>query len=365
MDPRQNKERTLWQRSWPWLVGLSSLLIQALSLTNVFDHFASAWRMAFFTPYLLLPLAAVLLALLRPVAWQGRRTRYLRGAVVASTIVWCILSAPDFLEGFQAGYNRGVKAGAELAAEERKERGEPVASRPLRGLSQAEFSHLSPGWALALWLGFSITGALLLTRFQDAKDEAARQRLNASLAQDAALRAKLAPHFIFNALNTLHAQIEHDARGAQATTERLARLFRQVIQVSEHATIPLKQELAFVEGYLGIEKARLGERLQVEVDVPEELEGVGIPPLSLQVLVENAIKHGVGSLEAGGRVRILARREPRGVVLTVEDPGNGRGAGAGTGTALETLRARLAHPQDLVLGPCEGGYRASFRWRQS
>jgi hypothetical protein len=83
------------------------------------------------------------------------------------------------------------------------------------------------------------------------------------------LRSKLAPHFIFNTLNTLHAQIEADPKEAQATTERLANLFREVLTVSDRPTIPLKQELAFVEAYLGIEQARLGSRLSVAIDVPE------------------------------------------------------------------------------------------------
>jgi len=138
-----------------------------------------------------------------------------------------------------------------------------------------------------------------------------------------------------------------------------------VIEVSERPAIPLKQELTFVEGYLGIEKARLGDRLQVIIDVPGELESVAIPPLSLQVLVENAVKHGISQLEAGGAVRVRATGDGQILVLSVEDPGDGRGAGVGTGTALETLRKRLERPEDLVLAPCTGGFRASFRWRQS
>lgn len=350
MDPGPISEGTRWQRSWPWLLGVGSLLLQGLTFTYLYLQLPPRGQVLLSMPTVLLPMGAVLLAFLREDAWKGRRVRYLRGAVLASSIVWCAISSPDFLEVIQASYN---------------ERGEPVSSSPQQVFATLQIPRLPVSWAFVFWGFFTGFGTVILTRIQDAKEEAARQRLNAVLAQDAALRARLAPHFIFNALNTLHAQIEHDPRGAQATTERLARLFRQVIQASEHATIPLKQELAFVEGYLGIEKARLGERLQVEIEVPEDLESQGIPPLSLQVLVENAIKHGVGSLEAGGRVRISARREDRGLILAVEDPGNGRGAGTGTGTALETLRARLARPQDLVLGPCEGGYRASFRWRQS
>ena len=184
-------------------------------------------------------------------------------------------------------------------------------------------------------------------------------------AREDALRAKLAPHFIFNTLNTLHAQIEHDPRSAQLTTERLAEVFRQVIATSDQPTIPLKQELAFVEAYLAIEQARLGGRLRVVVDVPEELESESIPPLSLQVLVENAIKHGVAPLERGGEVRISAERAGGALRLWVEDPGNGESSARGTGTALETLRQRLEKPGDLEMGMVDGRHRVSFHWRQA
>jgi hypothetical protein len=182
-------------------------------------------------------------------------------------------------------------------------------------------------------------------------------------AKDQALRAKLAPHFIFNTLNTLHAQIEQDPRGAQATTERLAQLFRQVISASDQLTIPLRQELAFVEAYLGIEQARLGERLRVRFEIPEELESAEVPPLSLQVLVENAVKHGVAPLEVGGEIRIGAEKKEGFLHLWVEDPGCGLSLEKGTGTALETLRQRLERPSDLELGLVVGRHRVSFRWR--
>ncbi len=183
-------------------------------------------------------------------------------------------------------------------------------------------------------------------------------------AREQVLQAKLAPHFIFNTLNTLHAQIDQDPRAAQATTERLAELFRRVVEAANYPTIPLKQELAFVEAYLGIERARLGDRLRVTVEVPEALETAQVPPLALQVLVENAIKHGVAPLEQGGEVRIGAEQKGGALHLWVEDPGPGVSALQGTGTALATLRQRLEKPEDLDMGLVEGRHRVGFRWRQ-
>jgi len=182
--------------------------------------------------------------------------------------------------------------------------------------------------------------------------------------RDGALRAKLAPHFIFNTLNTLHAQIEQDPQGAQATTEKLAQLFREVLSVADRPTIPLKEELAFVEAYLGIEQVRLGGRLRVSIEVPEELESTEVPPLSLQVLVENAIKHGVAPLESGGEVRVGAERQDRSLYLWVEDPGSGFSSYRGTGTALETLRQRLNGAEGVEMGMVEGRHRVGFHWRQ-
>ncbi|MDE3033711.1 MAG: histidine kinase [Acidobacteriota bacterium] len=214
----------------------------------------------------------------------------------------------------------------------------------------------SAGWyawgfgALCLMLSWQNAARGLVPRLQEARAQA--------------LRSRLAPHFIFNALNSLKAQIGSDPAGAEAMTDRLAQLFRQVLEVSDEPTIPLKQELAFVEAYLGIEQARMGDRLKVVMDIPEELESAEIPPLSLQVLVENAVKHGVAPLEQGGEVRIGAERAGNALKLWVEDPGNGFSTRRGTGTALETLRQRLERPEDLEMGRVDGRYRVSFSWRQ-
>ncbi len=219
----------------------------------------------------------------------------------------------------------------------------------------------------AFWSTLFVTFALglLFHRLLVRRREAQTQARLLEEARRQALQSKLAPHFIFNALNTLHAQIEGDPRGAQATTERLAQLFRQVVEMAGRPTVPLGEELAFVEAYLGIEQARLGDRLRVEIDVPEELEGALVPPLALQVLAENAVKHGVAARAEEGRVRIRARRLGPDLQVEVLDSGPGLGAHPGTGTALATLRQRLARPEDLEIGATDEGFRAAFHWRQA
>ena len=237
---------------------------------------------------------------------------------------------------------------------------QPGKASPVLVLSEAD-----PWQHFVILLLVSGMLGLVFHRLTAHRLEAQRQRELANLASQAALRGKLAPHFIFNTLNTLHAQIEADPRGAQATTERLAELLRKVIEVSDCPTIPIRQELALVEAYLGIEQARLGDRLSVVIQVPEELESLEVPPLSLQVLVENAVKHGVAPLEEGGEVRIGAERQADLIHLWVEDPGTGASPQKGTGTALETLRQRLGKPEDLTMAMVNGRHRVGFRWRQA
>ena len=182
-------------------------------------------------------------------------------------------------------------------------------------------------------------------------------------AQEGALRSRLSPHFLFNTLNTLAAQIEEDPQEALETTQRLGGLFEQVLQVTKRPTLPLHEELTMVEAYLGLERKRLGDRLRVEVKVPEELLERHIPVLSLQVLVENALKHAVAPRLEGGSLKIGAREEGRGLRILVEDSGDGVSlARTGTGQALDNLRARLHRPGDLRQRATPGGHETSFWW---
>jgi len=183
--------------------------------------------------------------------------------------------------------------------------------------------------------------------------------------RELALQARLAPHFLFNALSTLKGQIRQDPQEAEATADALARCFREVMALSAEREIPLRRELAFVEAYLGVEQARLGARLEVDLDIAEEAEECPLPPLALQILVENAVKHGIATRREGGRIRIRAWVETRDLWLSVDDPGDGTGAPDGLGQSLDLLRRRLADPADLHLGALpEGGHRALLRLRQ-
>lgn len=220
---------------------------------------------------------------------------------------------------------------------------------PIWGGSEGIFAALS----LLLMVLLFLEGVLLFTRTQALLSQ----------AQALALRSHLAPHFLYNALNTLHGLVEEDPRGAQAGMERLGRLLRTLLERRDRVEVSLGEELAFVADYLSLERARLGDRLQVVQEVPEEALGCPVPVLGLQVLVENAVKHAIAPRGEGGTLRIRVRRMGGDLEVAVLDPGEGLGSGQGMGLALDNLRSRLRRPSDLVLERTPEGHCARFRVR--
>ena len=131
------------------------------------------------------------------------------------------------------------------------------------------------------------------------------QRL-VSQAELRALQSQINPHFLFNALNTLYGIIPREASGARKTVLNLAEIFRYFLQ-SEKSFIPLSDELQIVKAYLDIERLRLGPRLDIEIDIDEQALAVLIPILSIQPLVENAIKHGLSTIPGPGLLSLKAK----------------------------------------------------------
>ncbi|MDO7853809.1 sensor histidine kinase [Hymenobacter convexus] len=160
-------------------------------------------------------------------------------------------------------------------------------------------------------------------------------------AQLDALQSQLDPHFLFNNLNTLAALIEPDNAPAQQFVEQLADVYRYVLLAQGQATVPLAEELAFVETYLGLHKARFRDNLVVETDVSPAARVRHVAPLSVQLLVENALKHNVASRAQPLHLRITASADAPGVLL-VENTLRPRTAGLapGTGTGLANVRRR-------------------------
>jgi signal transduction histidine kinase len=152
----------------------------------------------------------------------------------------------------------------------------------------------------------------------DAQDSA-QLATNAELK---ALRAQINPHFLFNALNTL-AEMTRGRAAAERAILNLARVFRYALDSTRHETVPLQDEVDAVRAYLEIEQERFEELLKFEIDVPESLTTIHVPPMLLQPLVENAVKHGLSNKVQGGTVRIAAARENGHLRLSVQDDGVG------------------------------------------
>ncbi len=176
--------------------------------------------------------------------------------------------------------------------------------------------------------------------------EAERRALEMQvLARDAelkALKAQLDPHFLFNSLNSVSALTGSDPQAARRMCLLLAGFLRKSLGLGARQEIPLGEELYLAETFLAIEQVRFGARLRVETDIAEDTLSLAVPPLLLQPLVENAVRHGIAHRLQGGTVRISARREGDGLHLAVTNPCDAdRPREGGTGLGLRNVRARL------------------------
>lgn len=159
-------------------------------------------------------------------------------------------------------------------------------------------------------------------------------------AQLDALAQQLDPHFLFNSLNTLAALIEPANEPAQHYVEGLADVYRYVLLSREHPTVPLAEELAFLQTYVALQKVRFRDNVQVRYDIAEAALARRVAPLSVQLLVENALKHNEASRARPLHLRVVADATS----LRVENTWQPRTAGLapGTGTGLANVRQRYA-----------------------
>jgi two-component system, LytTR family, sensor kinase len=186
----------------------------------------------------------------------------------------------------------------------------------------------------------------ILSYYRQLRDRELRaSQLEAKLAQTQlqVLKMQLHPHFLFNTLNAISALIHQDVELADRMIARLGDLLRTTLENANRQEIPLQQELDFIEPYLEIEKARLGPRLTVRLDIDPATVGASVPNLILQPLVENAIRHGIAPRVEPGKLAIRARRENGFLHLAVEDDGPGFlfAAASPQGIGLSNTRARL------------------------
>jgi two-component system LytT family sensor kinase len=183
--------------------------------------------------------------------------------------------------------------------------------------------------------------------YRDLLAERERRRRTESLAHEARLRAlrlQLNPHFLFNTLNAISTLVA-DGRAAEANRmlARLSDFLRATLERTETHEIPLSEEIDFACQYLEIEEARFGGRLRVDIAIEPGTETALVPPLILQPLVENAVRHAIQPREGGGAIAITVERREQWLTLGVADDGPGVEAGEpGHGVGLTNTRQRLA-----------------------
>ncbi len=152
-----------------------------------------------------------------------------------------------------------------------------------------------------------------------------QERANKLLAeaQLSSLESRIHPHFLFNTLNSIAALIPSDPRRAEDTVAKLASLLRFSLNAPHSRLVPLAQELKIVRDYLEIEATRFGSRLRYQIVVPESLAALRVPPLALQTLVENCVKHVAGQRSEATTIRIATSLKSSRIHLEVADDGPG------------------------------------------
>lgn len=156
------------------------------------------------------------------------------------------------------------------------------------------------------------------------------------------LRSQLNPHFMFNAMNSIRALIDENPELAKRSVTQLSMILRNTLIAGKHKFIPLEDELNVVQNYLELEGIRYEERLQVSYHIDPEVLKEPIPPLMLQTLAENAIKHGIAKLIEGGEVEIKCQKTPAGFYIAVVNSGSLDSSEESlTGIGLSNTRKRL------------------------
>ena len=180
------------------------------------------------------------------------------------------------------------------------------------------------------------------------------------------LRTQIEPHFLFNTIANIVQMVRTDAAGADRAIARLIDYMDASHAHMRRHEATLEDEIVLTEGYLEIQRLRMGNRLRYEIEVAPEVRRTPIPPAALLTLVENAIKHGLAPQTAGGTVRVSAQRDGESVVLHVADDGAGLRATSGRGLGLANVRARVqglyGNAASLRLASAEeGGTMATIR----
>jgi sensor histidine kinase YesM len=226
------------------------------------------------------------------------------------------------------------------------------------GTSVTRFLHMNLGAALphngevrfflsnllwALLFGAIVSYVFIsLQRLSDEKIKRLEVEKNAVVTEIKLLQSQMEPHFLFNTLSTILSLIDTDREKAKQMLESFTAFLRTSLVAGRGETTTLRQELDVVKNYLDIYSVRMGGRLHYEIDIPDSLRDFPVPPLLIQPLVENAVKHGLEPSVQGGELRVQGRREGDHVRIVVADTGVGINESvSGNSISLENIRKRL------------------------
>lgn len=277
----------------------------------------------------------------QPLDWLMRFS-LLTGGVLPATLAWLIAACAlkrrlnlltpqlQWLAGIALGAAAGLYGCALLA---------------LMGLLQP-----APWWASAA-AGALLSAMLLAGLFWRAKARTPA----ATAARLAELQSRIRPHFLFNTLNSAIALVRAEPLKAEAVLEDLSELFRSAL-ADPAESVTLGQEITLAQRYLAIEEIRFGERLQVQWSLDPDASDAKLPPLLLQPLVENAIRHGVEPSASGALVKISTLRRGRVVVVKVTNSTPSGVGERGNGLALANVRDRL-----LLLHDVQARFQTVFK----
>jgi two-component system sensor histidine kinase AlgZ len=267
-----------------------------------------------------------------PTAWL-LRLALLTGAALPATLVWLLVACA--LKRLLARWPARVQVAAGVTL---------GALAGVYGCATLVVVGLlvEPPWAACAATGATLAAALVAALVMRARAQAPA----ATTARLSELQSRIRPHFLFNTLNSAIALVRDEPAKAEAMLEDLSDLFRHAL-VDQGESATLADEIELARRYLAIEQVRFGDRLQLEWDLDASAERAVLPPLLLQPLVENAVRHGVEPSERGATVRVSTRRRGSVVVIKVTNTVPAGAGAPGHGVALDNVRDRLRLLHDV------------------
>jgi two-component sensor histidine kinase len=193
---------------------------------------------------------------------------------------------------------------------------------------------------IALWLLLYMVWHYLERNQKDEIDKLSLEKTVKEL-ELSTIKSHINPHFIFNSLNSIRALVDENPQRARSAITELSNILRSSMQVEKMETVPLRKELDIVKDYLALEHMRFEERLKIELDIDEDTLDQPVPPMMLQTLVENAIKHGISKKIKGGKIKVVSQFTDNNFELIVQNTGTLDGESTPEGFGLKSTRDRL------------------------